>query len=85
MRKFQFAFTLAGLLLLLVALFFSEITLASQDYRHVLRIALTCCIIACGCFAVPVLRGPMRWRIAGVGLIAITIAIIQSFSYRMRF
>ena len=73
----------AGILLLFAALFFSTITLASGDYRQVLRLALSCSALAAALFAIPLIRGPMLWRFAGLGLLILDLLLVLSFTNRL--
>src|SRR5258708_39654274 len=69
-----------GMLLLIAALFFSNVTLTSSDYQPVLRSALACCALAAVLFAIPLVRGPMLWRIAGLGLLVFDVLVVLSFT-----
>lgn len=63
--------TLAGFILLLIALFCSTITLASSDYRTVLTIALLCSLSSVTCFTIVLIRATLPWRItAAIGALA---------------
>jgi hypothetical protein len=81
---YQFDCFGAGMLLLTAALFFSEVTLTSGDYQLVLRVAVTCCAVAMPLFVIPLIRGPLGWRLASVGLLVFDVLIVLSFANRLR-
>ena len=61
--------TTAGVLIMMYALVCSCVPSTNGDYRTLLRDALAAAGAAVACLAVPVVRGPLPWRM-GAGLLA---------------
>ena len=68
---------------MVVALILQTITLASQDYRTVLIIALALTLFADGCFVAAFIRGHIVARCASVVLMLPTLFIVADFVRRV--
>lgn len=71
-----------GISLLLAALTFQNVTLASEDYRTVLIVALVLTFLADCCFIVAFVRGGLAARCASVLLMLPTLFVIADFMRR---
>jgi F0F1-type ATP synthase assembly protein I len=71
-----------GVPLLIVALILQTITLASQDYRTVLIVALLLTLAADICFATAFIRGRIAARCASVILMLPTLFVVVDFVRR---
>ena len=73
---------ISGLLLLAGAIFFSNVTLVSQDYGSVLLAALLLAIFADICFVILLFRGGLAWRIVGALLILLSLYVFVEVARR---
>jgi len=71
-----------GVPLVVIALSLQLTTLASQDYRGVLIVALTLTLVADVCFVVAFFRGGLATRCASVILVLPTVFIVADFIRR---
>jgi hypothetical protein len=71
-----------GALLMLWALVNSSVTLATQDYRAVLIMALGSAVAALCFLAVPFIRGPATWRITALLLASPALFVASDFLRR---
>jgi hypothetical protein len=71
-----------GSVLMLIALVSCSITLWPADYRGALLLSLTCTILAMACFAVPVVRGPVGWRVVGCIFSGASLYVFVEFARR---
>jgi hypothetical protein len=71
-----------GVPLLIVALILQTITLASQDYRTVLIVALVLTLGADSCFVAAFIRGRLAARCASVVLMLPTVFVVADFMRR---
>ena len=71
-----------GVPLLIVALILQTITLASQDYRTVLVVALVLAVVADCCFLAAFIRGRLAARCASVVLMLPTVFVVADFMRR---
>jgi hypothetical protein len=71
-----------GVLLMLLALANSFVTLANGHYGGVLLTSGVSATLALVCFAIPLVRGPLRWRIIAVVLALPWLFVISDFVRR---
>jgi F0F1-type ATP synthase assembly protein I len=69
---------------MILALVLQTITLASQDYRTILIVALVLTLIADCCFVAAFIRGRLLARCASVVLILPTVFVVADFVRRAR-
>lgn len=67
---------------MLIALACSTVTLARGSYAGVLVTAMFCGLLALMCFSVPISRGPIGWRVAGVIFALPMLFIVSEFLRR---
>jgi hypothetical protein len=67
---------------MLIALACSNVTIARGGYAGVLTAAIVCAALAVLCLAVPVARGPLGWRVAGVVLALPALFVVADFIRR---
>ena len=67
---------------MIVALILQTITLASQDYRTVLIVALVLTLIADSCFVAAFIRGRLAARAVSVVLMLPTVFVVADFMRR---
>ena len=67
---------------IVVALILQTATLASQDYRRVLIVALALTLIADGCFIAAFIHGRLIVRCASVFLMLPTVFVVADFMRR---
>ncbi len=65
-RPSNLSFVSLGVLLMLIAFAGSNVTMAQDSYAGTLVTAMICRVLALACFAVPLVRGPIGWRVAAV-------------------
>ena len=67
---------------MILALILQTITLASQDYRTVLIVALGLTLVADSCFVAAFIRGRLAARCASAVLMAPTVFVVADFMRR---
>jgi len=67
---------------MLIALVCSNVTLARGSYAGVLLTAMACGLVALACLAVPIVRGPMGWRVIAVIVALPMLFIVSDFLRR---
>src|SRR5688572_11880786 len=65
-----------------IALACSTVTIAHGGYAGVLTTAIACAALAVLCLAVPIARGPLGWRVAGVVLALPALFVVSDFIRR---
>ena len=71
-----------GAPLMIVALILQTITLASQDYRTLLIVALVLTLIADSCFVAAFIHGRLAARCASIVLMLPTVFVVADFIRR---
>lgn len=66
----------------MIALACSNITVARGGYAGVLTTAIVCSALAVLCLAVPIVRGPLGWRIAATVLTLPVLFVVADFIQR---
>lgn len=64
---------------MLFALTNSLVTVASGDYSLILLTALICTLLSFYCLAIPMVRGPLGWRIVALGIAFPGVFVILDF------
>jgi hypothetical protein len=83
--RINFVMTGFGILLTLFALANSLVTIATRHasgYRGALLTALISELLALACFAVPLIRGPLRWRMSAILLASPALFVFADFLRR---
>ena len=83
--RINFIAAVIGVLLTLLALANSFVTIATRHpsgYRTPLLIAIVSEFLALGCLAVPVIRGPVAWRIGALILAFPALFVLSDFARR---
>jgi hypothetical protein len=71
-----------GVPLMVLALLFQTITLASQDYRAILIVALALTLVADCCFVAAFIRGRLAARCVSIVLMLPTVFVVADFMRR---
>ena len=70
---------------ILLAIGFSIVTLTSGDYRMALIASMIFAGIACATLLIPLVRGPLAWRIAAIGFALPVVWLVSDFVRRAPF
>ena len=70
---------------ILLAIGFSIVTLTSEGYRIVLIASMTFAAIACATLLIPLVRGPLAWRIVAIAFALPVVWLVSDFARRAPF